>query len=496
MNQLASCYFNTDGRVTWVEIEGIPLQMWSKNTFNRVASKWSVLLDVDDHKDEHFHRKRICKVFWVRAKEVPGWIPDFVKDNDEEKDSEIGSYEEVPNREDVTNVEDLEGDSDREIVPDTKFEEDFPNQKGEEDSVRQGHFKNSEVPKSDGSILQLIDDLVKVGETMDYFIMVRGDWMPNDKKLLINSVYAPQELSEKKMLWDCLSLVMSKWEGEEKSHKSKRSLLAELADCRAIIDKGEWENKVVNRRTEVVNLLQEIEKKNSLEAAQKAKIKWAIEGDEKSKYYHGVINKKRNPLSIRGILVERTWIDFPSLVKIQWCKKKNKQSLVFKVDFEKALRSSRGSVIVNGSPTEEFQFYKGLKQGDPLSHFLFILVMERLHISFQRVVDVEDDKVKQAAAKIGCNTLKTPFSYLGSKVGGCMSLIQSWNETIERMACQSSKWKLKALSIGGRLTLLKYVVGSMPIFKVPKKVLHRMESMRSHFFSGAELSSKKSVWVK
>nr|GEV17373.1 RNA-directed DNA polymerase, eukaryota, reverse transcriptase zinc-binding domain protein [Tanacetum cinerariifolium] len=73
-----------------------------------------------------------------------------------------------------------------------------------------------------------------------------------------------------------------------------------------------------------------------------------------------------------------------------------KQSLIFKVDFEKAydsvrwdflddvlkkfgfgnkwcawiqscLRSSRGSIIINGSPTEEFQFFKGLKQGINLS---------------------------------------------------------------------------------------------------------------------------------
>nr|GFA40650.1 RNA-directed DNA polymerase, eukaryota, reverse transcriptase zinc-binding domain protein [Tanacetum cinerariifolium] len=343
--------FNTDGRVTWVEIKGVPLKMWSKNTFNRVASKWGVLLDVDDQEDKHFHMKRI-----------------------------------LPNGEDVKNVEDLEGDSDGEIVPDTKFEEDFQNQKGEEDSIGgilkyppgytptgskeatgekqfdlkknskndveesicSGHFKKSEVPKSGGSILQLIDNLVKVGETigayvgnsvgilcvwdpnmfkktnstvLDYFVMVRGDWMPNGKKLLIISVYAPQELYEKKIVWDYLSLVMSNWEGEvpfrffhywfevdgfdklikdswkdapiiesnvlvrmmkklkylkekirvwnklnkEKSHKSKRSLLAELADCDAIVDK---------------------EKKNSLEAAQKAKIKWAIEGDENSKYYH------------------------------------------------------------------------------------------------------------------------------------------------------------------------------------------------------------------
>lgn len=119
-----------------------------------------------------------------------------------------------------------------------------------------------------------------------------------------------------------------------------------------------------------------------------------------------------------AFVADRQILDGPFILNeiIQWCKSKNKYSFILKIDFEKAydsvrwdyldevlrnfgfgdkwcggiqecLRSSYGSVLMNGSPTEEFQFFKDLKQGDPLSSFLFILIMESLHLSFTRVVD-------------------------------------------------------------------------------------------------------------
>nr|GEW29535.1 RNA-directed DNA polymerase, eukaryota [Tanacetum cinerariifolium] len=228
-----------------------------------------------------------------------------------------------------------------------------------------------------------------------------------------------------------------------------------------------------------------------------------------------------------AFITERQILDGSFILNevIQWCKLKKKQSLIFKVDFEKAydsvrwdflddvlkkfgfgnklcawiqscLRSSRGSIIINGSPTEEFQFFKGIKQGDPLSPFLFILIMKSLHLSFQRVADVGmfkginlsplmnlshmfytddavfvgqwcdgnintlvhvlecffqslglrinmckskimgvnvgDEKVKFAASKLGCLILNTTFSYLGTKVGGNMSRVQAWTEVVDK----------------------------------------------------------------
>ncbi|GJS38442.1 hypothetical protein Tco_0563485 [Tanacetum coccineum] len=56
----------------------------------------------------------------------------------------------------------------------------------------------------------------------------------------------------------------------------------------------------------------------------------------------------------------------------------------------------------------------------------------RINMSKSKIlgVNVDSDKVKGAASKLGCLILKTPFTYLGSKVGGSMSRVHAWNEAI------------------------------------------------------------------
>ncbi|XP_023735630.1 uncharacterized mitochondrial protein AtMg01250-like [Lactuca sativa] len=51
------------------------------------------------------------------------------------------------------------------------------------------------------------------------------------------------------------------------------------------------------------------------------------------------------------------------------------------------LNLARASVIINGSPTKEFSITNGVRQGDPLSPYLYIIAMEGLNVALKSACD-------------------------------------------------------------------------------------------------------------
>ena len=81
-----------------------------------------------------------------------------------------------------------------------------------------------------------------------------------------------------------------------------------------------------------------------------------------------------------------------------------------------------------------------------------------------------------------------------------MNLKRNWKPIINKFQAILSKWKPKNLSFGGRLTLIKAVLGNLPtyylsLFKAPKGEIDTLEKIRRNFIWSREYSKKSICWV-
>nr|GFA03186.1 protein kinase-like domain, beta-lactamase/transpeptidase-like protein [Tanacetum cinerariifolium] len=154
---------------------------------------------------------------------------------------------------------------------------------------------------------------------------------------------------------------------------------------------------------------------------------------------------------------------------------------------EVCLRLANMSILVNGSPTEELGLGMVVRQGDPLSLFLFILAAEGLNAiisasvetrifrgtkCFEEVfglrvnynksklygIGVNERELSEMASWMRCGARDFPFTYVGLPIGENMRRINAWNLVVEKFKSWLDDWKTKTMSFGGRLTLVKTIL--------------------------------------
>ncbi|GJY97027.1 RNA-directed DNA polymerase, eukaryota [Tanacetum coccineum] len=146
--------FVSKERIVWVDIKGVPFHAWSRSTFYKIGSKWGEVMEIEECKDD------------LLARIV--WSPEF-------KDAKDAVYcsDDESDKGDVGNrvMEDM-ASIDAQTPPDGRI------------------FRQEQ--KKGGSILEVLDDMIKVGQTMGFTMEGLGS---KAKKLWIRELNIKHKVS-------------------------------------------------------------------------------------------------------------------------------------------------------------------------------------------------------------------------------------------------------------------------------------------------------------
>ena len=99
------------------------------------------------------------------------------------------------------------------------------------------------------------------------------------------------------------------------------------------------------------------------------------------------------------------------------------------------------------------------------------------------------DNVEELAAELGCGVGSLPSLYLGLPLGAPHRALGVWDSIEDRFRRRLATWKRQYISKGGRITLIRSTLSSLPIyflslFRMPKSICSRLETIQRDFLWG------------
>ncbi|GJU09232.1 reverse transcriptase domain, reverse transcriptase zinc-binding domain protein [Tanacetum coccineum] len=289
-----------------------------------------------------------------------------------------------------------------------------------------------------------------------------------------------------------------------------------------VLSDGEWVAWLGARKQ-----CEDKEKEYSNMLRQKSRFRWDVEGDKNSKFFHLHVRRRNNECNLRGLVVNGLWCEDSKIIKAGMARHyKNlfseggKTRLVFcsnkleEISIEEArmleiefsekevweaicscggdkapgpdgkmmvsmgcnasfvtiipkvpdpIGSSSMSNLVNGSSPKEFglDIFRGVVVGASN------VTVSRLKVNYNKSkiygIGVAEGDLVDMAIWMGCGIGEFPFTYLGLPIGENMRRVKAWGPVVKKFKNRLTDWKAKTMSFEGHLTLVKSVLGSLPL---------------------------------